>query len=74
MRHAQDNDLKLHEISLEQLQSFSDLINADVFDVLSLEGSVGSRNHVGGTAPEQVEKAVREARQRLADHDTAMVG
>jgi argininosuccinate lyase len=41
------------------------MIDDDVFAVLSLEGSVAARNHVGGTAPEQVRKAVSEARQRL---------
>jgi len=52
----------LSELSLEELQQFSDKIEADVFDVLTLEGSVGSRNHVGGTAPEQVRKAIALAR------------
>ena len=52
----------MSELSLEELQQFSDKIEADVFDVLTLEGSVGSRNHVGGTAPEQVRKAIALAR------------
>ena len=53
----------LSELTLEQLQQFSDKIEADVFDVLTLEGSVQSRNHVGGTAPEQVKKAIALARK-----------
>jgi len=53
----------LSELTLEQLQQFSDKIKADVFDVLTLEGSVASRNHVGGTAPEQVRKAIALARK-----------
>jgi len=53
----------LSELSLEQLQQFSDKIEADVFDVLTLEGSVRSRNHIGGTAPEQVVKAISRARK-----------
>ena len=44
---------------------FSETIEQDVFDVLTLEGSVGARNHIGGTAPEQVRKAVKNARQLL---------
>jgi len=52
----------LSELTLEELQQFSDKIKADVFDVLTLEGSVESRNHVGGTAPEQVRKAIAKAR------------
>ncbi len=52
----------LSELTLEELQQFSDKIKVDVFDVLTLEGSVESRNHVGGTAPEQVRKAIARAR------------
>ncbi|MGH1486206.1 MAG: argininosuccinate lyase, partial [Cellvibrionaceae bacterium] len=55
----------LSEMSLEELQQFSDTIEQDVFDVLTLEGSVAARNHIGGTAPEQVKKAVAIAAQQL---------
>ena len=41
-------------MSLEELQKFSDVIGDDVFDVLTLEGSVAARDHLGGTAPAQV--------------------
>jgi hypothetical protein len=41
-------------MSLAELQQFSDTIADDVFAVLSLEGSVNARNHIGGTAPNQV--------------------
>ena len=54
----------LSELTLKELQSFSDKIEDDVFDVLTLEGSVASRNHIGGTAPEQVRKAVALARKK----------
>jgi argininosuccinate lyase len=53
----------LSELRLEELQLFSDKIESDVFDVLTLEGSVASRNHIGGTAPEQVRKAIAVARR-----------
>ena len=52
----------LSEMSLAELQTFSDLISADVFDVLTLEGSVQARDHIGGTAPKQVRAAVERAR------------
>lgn len=55
----------LSEMTLEELQVFSDTIGADVFDVLTLEGSVSARNHIGGTAPEQVRQAVHYARELL---------
>jgi argininosuccinate lyase len=44
----------LSDMTLSELQQFSDQINADVFDVLTLEGSVNARDHLGGTAPKQV--------------------
>ena len=62
---ALEKELDLSELSLAELQGFSDMIGEDVFDVLTLEGSVASRNHVGGTAPEQVRKAVLEAKKRV---------
>ncbi|SFR82495.1 argininosuccinate lyase [Marinobacter daqiaonensis] len=55
----------LSEMTLDELRQFSDTIGADVFDVLTLEGSVQARNHLGGTAPEQVRSAVVRARKRL---------
>lgn len=55
----------LAELSLEELCRFSDLIENDIFDFLSLEGSVAARNHIGGTAPEQVLQAIARARQTI---------
>ncbi len=55
----------LGEMSLQELQQFSDTIASDVFDVLSLEGSVAARNHIGGTAPDQVRAAVARGYERL---------
>ncbi len=55
----------LSEFSLSELQHFCDLIDDDVFDVLTLEGSVASRNHIGGTAPQQVTAAIARARQAI---------
>ena len=55
----------LSELSLEELRGFSQMIDEDVFEVLTLEGSVAARNHIGGTAPEQVRKAVLDAKKRV---------
>ena len=52
----------LSEMSLEELQQFSTEIGEDIFEVLTLEGSVAARNHIGGTAPEQVTLAVSTAK------------
>lgn len=56
----------LAELSLAELQNFSELIGDDVFDVLTLEGSVRARDHVGGTAPSQVLAAVKLAKTEIA--------
>ena len=56
----------LSEMTLAELQGFSDRIEADVFDVLTLEGSVAARNHTGGTAPAQVLAAADRAQALLA--------
>ncbi|MBB1125615.1 argininosuccinate lyase [Thiospirillum jenense] len=54
----------LAALSLAELQTFSPLINADVFAVLTLEGSVAARNHLGGTAPQQVRAAIARAKTK----------
>ncbi len=56
----------LSELTLSELQTFSPLIGEEVFEVLSLEGSVAARSHIGGTAPETVRAAILTARQNLA--------
>jgi argininosuccinate lyase len=55
----------LAEIPLQELQGFSTLIGEDVYEVLTLEGSLAARDHIGGTAPAQVRAAVGRARQRI---------
>ncbi len=59
----------LSEMSLAELQQFSTAIEQDVFAVLTLEGSVAARNHIGGTAPVQVRAAVERARASLASRE-----
>ncbi|HEY5603040.1 MAG TPA: argininosuccinate lyase [Gammaproteobacteria bacterium] len=56
----------LAQLSLTELQKFSSAIEPDVFDVLTLEGSVAARNHLGGTAPKQVQQAITRARLWLS--------
>jgi argininosuccinate lyase len=62
---ALEQDLGLSELSIEQFTSMSNLIEEDVFDVLTLEGSLAARNHHGGTAPTQVKLAIERARSTL---------
>tara|TARA_B110000305_G_scaffold28697_1_gene26852 strand:- start:1547 stop:2932 length:1386 start_codon:yes stop_codon:yes gene_type:complete len=60
-----DNDKDLSELSIGELKNFNSLIEEDVFDVISLEGSINSRNHLGGTSPKQILNAIKVARTSL---------
>ncbi|WP_114801138.1 argininosuccinate lyase [Moraxella canis] len=55
----------LSELSLDELKSFSPLIGDDVFECLTLEGSLSARDHIGGTAPNQVLAAIERGRERI---------
>ena len=66
VRFAEQRNGDLSELGLEELQQFSALIEDDIYGVLTLEGSLASRNHIGGTAPQQVEAAIARARKYLA--------
>ena len=65
VRLGVDTSRDLAEMTLAELQQFSDAIGDDVFDVLTLQGSVAARDHIGGTAPSQVKAAAARARTRL---------
>ena len=65
VRHAEARQVDLAQLPLDALQRFSPLIDDDVYSVLTLDGSVASRNRAGGTAPEQVRNAIRAARAAL---------
>ncbi len=65
VRYGVDAGKDLAEMTLDELRQFSPVIGQDVFDVLTLEGSVAARNHLGGTAPAQVRAAVQRARSRM---------
>ncbi len=65
VKTALDKECDLADLALDELHSLCDRIEGDVYDVLTLEGSVAARNHFGGTAPTQVRKAAEEARARL---------
>jgi len=66
VRHAVDKGCDLSDLSLAELQKFSAQISEDVYQVLTLEGSLASRNHIGGTAPSQVKQAILRARNSLS--------
>ena len=62
---ATQKGVDLSELPLEELQSFNPNVQADVFEVLSLEGSLNARNTLGGTAPAQVRAQLQRHRARL---------
>ena len=66
VRACEQRGCDLAELSTEELRQFSELIGPDVHQVLTLEGSVAARHHVGGTAPEQVRLAIQRVRKLLA--------
>jgi argininosuccinate lyase len=66
VRAAEAKGCDLPELGLAELQAFSSLIDTDVYGVLTVEGSLASRNHLGGTAPAQVRAAIARARAERA--------
>lgn len=64
VRYCIERGIDLSGLSPQELRGFSPLIDDDVLHVLTLTGSVESRDHVGGTAPNQVRAAIKRARER----------
>jgi argininosuccinate lyase len=65
VKRAEELGVDLPQLSLADLQAFSPLVAEDVFAVLTVEGSLAARDHIGGTAPNQVRAAIARARGRL---------
>lgn len=65
VRHAIERHLELNDLSLNDLKSFSALIEEDVFDSLSLEQTLATKSQIGGTSPSQVADALAAARASL---------
>jgi argininosuccinate lyase len=65
VRRGMEKGVDLAQLSIDELKQVSKLIEADVTDKISLEGSLAARDHIGGTAPKQVRAAIERARLRL---------
>jgi len=65
VRAAEERGCDLPELGLDTLRRFSPLIDADALAVLAVEGSLASRAHPGGTAPEHVRAAIAQARSAV---------
>jgi argininosuccinate lyase len=65
VRHAESKGKELWECSLDEIQPFAPLAQADLFDWLKIENSVARRRSPGGTAPERVTEALERAEAEL---------
>jgi argininosuccinate lyase len=65
VRFAESRGCELAELKLSELQRFSSAITEEVYSTLTLEGSLKSRDHIGGTAPVRVKAAIAKARKSL---------
>lgn len=65
VQYAEQKGCDLAQLELNELRQFSDRIESDIFSVLTLQGSLESRNHIGGTAPQQVRSAIARAKAGL---------
>jgi argininosuccinate lyase len=65
VRAAEQKGCDLADLTMDELRAFSPLVGEDIYGVLTLEGSLAARDHIGGTAPAQVRAAVARARTRL---------
>jgi argininosuccinate lyase len=55
----------LSKFTIDELKNFNSLIEEDIFDVISLEGSINARNHLGGTSPKQISIAIKTGRKSI---------
>jgi len=65
VRFAEGRGCELADLKLAELQQFAPAAGKDVFTALTLEGSLKSRTHIGGTAPARVKAAIAKARKAL---------
>ncbi len=63
--YAAERGRELHELTLDELRSFSEVIEADIYDYLAVDRMIERRRSGGGTAPDHVRDAIRTAREQL---------
>jgi argininosuccinate lyase len=66
VKRAEELDIPLESLPLEEMQKIEPAITTDIYSVLSLDASVQSRASFGGTAPERVREQIRFWRERLS--------
>ncbi len=70
VQYAIQKNKPLSDLTLNELQNFGEMIQEDVYQVLTLNGSINSRSHFGGTAPARVQEALDDAIARLNTSQT----
>ena len=65
VKAAENKGVDLADLTLTELQAFSGLIESDAMHALTVAGSLAARDHLGGTAPNQVKAAIERAKKRL---------
>ncbi len=65
-------DKELHELTIDELKSFSSLIEDDIFNLLTPEQTINRRKSFGGTSQDNVTAAIDEAEKRLAGESRAL--
>ena len=63
----------LEDLSIAEMKEFSEVIEEDVYDILTIESCLEKRSALGGVSPQQVAYAVDQAEKRLSQRDTSIV-
>ncbi|MEZ8285700.1 argininosuccinate lyase [Vibrio splendidus] len=63
----------LEELTIAEMKEFSEVIEEDVYDILTIESCLEKRSALGGVSPQQVAYAVDQAEKRLSQRDTSIV-
>ena len=67
--YAASKELTLDELSIDEYKSISPSIDIDIFDILTIEGSVNSKNTEGGTSNKEVMKQIKKAKKLIEDYE-----
>ncbi|WP_051904434.1 argininosuccinate lyase [Hippea jasoniae] len=67
--YAEKQNKQLHQLSIDELKGFFELIESDIIDVLSYKKAVDSRTSYGGTARENVKNMIKKAKSELKQPD-----
>ncbi|MBN2644911.1 MAG: argininosuccinate lyase [Desulfuromonadaceae bacterium] len=72
VRYCVETGKDIPELSLEEFRTFSELIEADIYDYVTLEASVNARKATGGTAREAVEREIARARGQRQENSSCV--